>query len=327
MKKKAIIFDCDNTLWKGVVGEDSIVHDIELQKTAVMLAEHGVIVGLCSKNNEDDVLSALKDGVLTMDYISAYRINWKDKASNLKELIEELNIGADAVVFVDDSKFEISLIQDILPDIEGIYPYELNNKIVHLFDLTGSLLKTKQYKENYERAKAKEQFTDITEYLRSLDMVLSIKVNDRDSVPRISELTQKTNQFNLTTKRYSEQDICEWMEKGMVFSLSARDRFGDNGLTGVCIMDDLIVDTFLLSCRILGRKIEYAFLEYVMINMRAAGWTGIVGKYEPTQKNLQTKDFYLDMGFNPINTGNGVSYYLCNLDEYKPLNIDFFRYE
>lgn len=327
MKKKAVIFDCDNTLWRGVVGEDVIEHNTEIQKTAIMLAEKGVIVGLCSKNNEDDVLATLKTGLLTLDYISVYRINWKDKASNLKEIIEELNIGADAVVFVDDSKFEISLIQDLLPEVTGIYPHELLLTIAKYFDLSGSILKTKQYKENYNRAKAKEQFSDIEDYLRSLDMCLSIKVNDTLSTARIAELTQKTNQFNLTTKRYKESEICDLMSDGLVYSLSVRDKFGDNGLTGVCIIKGNVIDTFLLSCRILGRNIEYAFLDWVIRDVMHSGLYWLMGSYIATPKNKQTKCFYSDMGFTCIHvTGDDLTFVLPFIS-YESKAIDYIRYE
>jgi FkbH-like protein len=323
--KKALIFDCDNTLWSGVIGEGDITIDRTMYDTIVFLAMRGVIIGVCSKNNEADVEEVLKE---LSDYISARRINWKDKASNLKEIIAELNIGSDTVVFVDDSEFERGLVSSEIPDVLCVHPKELMKTVNENFNLTGDLTKTQQYKENYARAKYQEQFTDIEDYLRSLDMVLDIRVNDRDQVSRIAELTQKTNQFNLTTIRYTEHEIKNFMAYPFfTYTVSVRDKFGDNGLTGVCIIRGTNIDVFLLSCRILGRNIEYAFFDCIISDLKKRGYIALIGKYIPSQKNGQTKDFYGNLGFEAINVTKEVTTFTLILNDYVPKQLNYFRYE
>jgi len=323
--KKALIFDCDNTLWKGVVGEDSIIPDETMESNIMFLANRGVIIGICSKNNEEDIMPILKERLLDR-YISVKRINWKDKASNLKEIAQELNIGLDAIVFVDDSPFEINLVCKKLPEVMAIHPNNLMTTVINSFDLTGDFTKTQQYKDNYKRAKAQEQFTDINDYLASLDMVLTIKVNEEAHIPRIAELTQKTNQFNLTALRYTEETIKDFMKYGHVYTLSVKDTYGDNGLVGVCIVMGGVIDTFLLSCRILGREIEYAFMDKVFEDYREMQSQDIDmwGIYNPTSKNEQVADFYSKLGFNLAENKN---VFIINIKDYKPQAKNHFRYE
>jgi len=331
MKKKAIIFDCDNTLWCGVLGEENVIPYEIIQRDIVFLANHGVIIGLCSKNNEDDVLNALKSQTLTEEYISVKRINWKDKASNLKEIAQELNIGLDAIVFVDDSPFERDLIKDQLPEVMVIEPEHLIATAAFNFNLSGDITKTRQYKENHQRAKHQEQFTDIGQYLDSLGMVLSIKFNDILHIPRIAELTQKTNQFNLTTARYDEESL---RYQDRVYSLSVRDKFGDSGITGVCIVNRwdvpqyAILSVFLLSCRILGRTIEHAFIDYIMKDLQRCGFTQVYGEYIPSAKNQQVASFYPDLGFERCSGDTDEFIYYIKIQNYKDHAArDRFQYQ
>jgi FkbH-like protein len=325
--KKAIIFDCDGTLWDGVIGEGTVTYNANIEQDIAFLASRGVIIGICSKNNEGDVAYALENELLIDKYISVKRVNWNDKASNLKEIAEELNIGLDAIVFVDDSEFEVNLVMSTLPEVLAIFPHELMSTVNKWFDLSGDMTKTQQYKENYQRAKAQEQFTDINDYLASLEMILSIKVNDTTQIPRISELTQKTNQFNLTTQRYTEEEIALAMEQGRVYSLSVKDRFGDNGLTGVCIWKSNVIEVLLLSCRILGRGIEYAFMDYIVTNLFFNNKTMLMAKYVKSAKNIQTKDFYSKLGFELTASYNNNEYYFVELQEYEHKSAKHFRYE
>jgi FkbH-like protein len=324
--KKAIVFDCDNTLWHGVIGEDTIIPDLKIQEDIIFLANHGVIIGLCSKNNEIDVLEALQVQPLTEDYISVYRINWKDKVSNLKEIASELNIGLDDIVFVDDSPFEINMIKESLPEVHCIYPSELLKTVSKHFNLSGDFTKTRHYKEQYQRLKYQEQFTDISHYLASLDMVLSIRVNDTNNIIRISELTQKTNQFNLTTKRYTEGQIEGLMPWIKTYTLSVRDKFGDSGLTGVCMVNNSKIINFLMSCRILGRGIEYAFMDYIITDLQSTDYH-IFGKYIATNKNAQVADFYDKLGFEFTKYIENEKIYYKVLRDYKPMAQNHFRYE
>jgi FkbH-like protein len=325
--KKAIIFDCDNTLWRGVVGEGEIVPNTAIQQDIVMFAKRGVIIGLCSKNNEEEVISVLQEQTLTEEFISVKRLNWKDKASNLKEIAQELNIGLDALVFVDDSEFEVNLIKKELPEVLAIYPEDLLKMVNEWFDLSGDITKTRQYKENYQRTKAQEQFTDINDYLASLDMVLTIKINDVDNSARIAELTQKTNQFNLTTMRNSERHVRGLMPWVRIYSLSVRDKFGDSGITGVCMVSNNTITEFLLSCRILGRGIEFAFMDWIIEDLKKSNHHHVFGKYLPTKKNIQVESFYPNLGFEYVRSIVDEKVYYIDIDNYKPHAVKHFRYE
>lgn len=325
--KKAIIFDCDNTLWNGVIGEGDVEHNSDIQQDIVFLANRGVIIGLCSKNNEQDVLDALKDQILTMDFISAYRINWKDKASNIKEIAEELNIGLDSIVFVDDSVYERTQVQEEIHEVDVCHPRELMNVVSLFFDLSGSFTKTQQYKDNFKRERAKEAFSDINSYLASLDMILRVRVNEQSYIKRIVELTQKTNQFNLDKRPLDEGSIIEHMALGRVYTISVSDKFGENGLTGVCIVRGGYINAFLLSCRILGRGIEYAFMDYIIEQENNYGRIALFGKYVPSVKNKQVETFYSDLGFECLDISDKGITFVCRLENYIPKAKDHFRYE
>ena len=326
--KKAIIFDCDNTLWEGVVGEDVINPNWVLRDEIIMLAKRGVIIGICSKNNEQDVIPILQKSLLLWDdYIAVYRINWKDKASNLKEIAEELNIGMGAIVFVDDSSFELGLVRNTIPEVLAILPEELSWTISKWFDLSGDLTKTQQYKENYARTKYQEQFTNIDDYLRSLEMVLTIRKAIEDDAERITELSQKTNQFNLTTKRYSLAQVDALILTHPVYVLSVRDKFGNSGLTGVCVIKGSVIDTFLLSCRVLGRNIEYAFMAYVIQDQQRRGCSGLIGKRVESAKNQQTESFYSLCGFHCVNKENDITTFTFSFNIQKIIPPSYFTYE
>jgi len=324
--KKALIFDCDNTLWRGVIGEDTIVPDVKIQNDIIFYAHHGVIIGLCSKNNEVDILEALRGQPLTEYYISVHRINWRDKASNLREISIELNIGLDAIVFVDDSPFEINMIRELLPEVMCIYPSELTEIVGMHFDLSGDFTKTQQYKEQYQRVKAIEHFTYLDDYLASLDMVLAIECNNRDYIQRIAEMTQKTNQFNLTTKRMTAAQVETLMAWIRIYTLKVKDRFGDCGITGLCMINNSKIINFLLSCRIIGRGIEYAFIDYI-INDLAGKEFHLYGSYIPTAKNNQVVEFYESLGFEFIKQSGEEKIYYQVLNDYKPKAKTHFRYE
>lgn len=324
--KKAIIFDCDNTLWHGVVGEDEIQTNEQIQKDAVFLSQHGVIIGICSRNNRNDIENTLKKQILNDDFISVKRINWNDKVQSLKEIAEELNIGLDSMVFVDDSDFEINSVNERLSDVMAIYPHELMSTVHKWFDLTGGFTKTQQYKEQLARKREKEKFgEDYDAYLASLDMIMEVKINDRPSLDRITELTQKTNQFNLTTIRHNKTEILRLMHNhGLVFSATIKDKFGDNGLTAVVILDGNNIDTFLMSCRIIGRNIEYSLMDYVVrkaIDIHA--YSELFCSYIPTKKNHQVADFYDNIGAKLLSHKSSIKQYKINTLNYKNQGRDY----
>uniref|UniRef100_UPI00404B6FAA HAD-IIIC family phosphatase n=1 Tax=Flavobacterium sp. TaxID=239 RepID=UPI00404B6FAA len=359
--KKAIIFDCDNTLWKGVIGEDGM-DGIDMsptsksgkfyhlvQQIAVFLSKRGVIVGLCSKNNEQDVLDALrnhKDMILKEEHIVIMKVNWMDKASNLKAIAAELNIGIDSLVFVDDSNFEINLIKEQVPETLTIqvptaisdYPDLILKNVYTYFNLVLSIddaKKTVMYKQQFERENSKAAFSSIEDYLASLEIELSVVKNDKAHIPRIAQLTQKTNQFNLTTYRYTESQVNHFMvdKKYEVYAMFVKDKFGDNGLTGVCISKDdendrknVILDTLLMSCRIIGRNIEVVYLSHIIEDLANKGYQTITADYIPTKKNTQVEDFYDKVGLSLIENIDGTKHYSLNIVNFEPMKIDYIKF-
>ena len=356
--KKAIIFDCDNTLWKGILGEDgmdgidmsakSIIGKEfnRVQQMANFLSNRGVIIGLCSKNNLEDVNEVLqthKDIVLKDEYIVIKKINWDDKATNLKLIAKELNIGTDSLVFVDDSNFEVNLIRKQLPEILTLqvpltgYADFLQAQIYSYFNTLitkDDSLKTVIYKQQFEREKSKSASSSLDDYLASLKMEIAIELNNKLHVLRIAQLSQKTNQFNLTTKRYTEIQIDDIIEHkhSDIISLSAKDKFGDNGLTGICIIhknefepNTAFVDTLLMSCRVIGRNIETAFFNYIILHLKSIGIKSVEATFIATAKNKQVDTFYDKMGFKLQEENVIEKKYLLNMEEYKEITIPYIE--
>ena len=357
-RKKALIFDCDNTLWKGILGEDGFqgiqmapdshkgrpFH--EVQHLALGLSEQGVILGLCSKNNLEDVEDVLEshpDMVLGNNHISVKRVNWSDKVSNLLEIAKELNISMDSLVFVDDSEFEIDLVRQQLPEVTCIqvpkaahgYPRELRNHLglFHANAITEEdRVKARRYRQQAARARERERFGTLEEYLRSLGLAMAVSVNDQALVPRMAQMTQKVNQFNMTTRRYTERDIMQFVaDPGMlVMAVGVRDRFGDNGVTGLAIVrtdrETAFIDTFLMSCRIIGRNIERAFMDALVQAVEGMGCLSLVGEYIPSQKNQQVAALYKELGFSQTPTDNaGASRFSVRVQDYEPSEIDYIE--
>ncbi|MCM1483316.1 MAG: HAD-IIIC family phosphatase [Muribaculaceae bacterium] len=357
-RKKCLVLDLDNTLWSGVLGEDG-VSGVKMsgdypgnafmyfQEALVSLVNSGVILTVCSKNNEVDVkeLWAKNPFVkLGPKHIAAYRINWQNKADNIRELAKELNIGLDSMVFVDDNPTERELVRQQLPMVVvpefPRRPYELMdfykklvNDYFRTYRLTNEdLSKTEQYKANARRASEQARFTDLTDFIRSLDIHIDIVGANEFNIPRIVQMTQKTNQFNLTTHRYTEADINSLIVKGYdIYCISVSDKFGDNGITGEILISNrgeiAIIDTLLLSCRILGKNIEAAFVKSILNILYNKGIRLVKAKYIPTAKNSQVADFYDKLGFDVINEEDGAKEYELKLEslqeipDYYTINI------
>jgi|JI7StandDraft_1071085.scaffolds.fasta_scaffold38583_2 FkbH-like protein len=329
--KKCLVLDCDNTLWGGIIGEDGL-QGIKLSKShpgnafqdfqreILNLYHKGVIIALCSKNNEEDVWRVFDehpDILLKRNHIAAYRINWNNKATNIREIAEELNIGIDSLVFVDDNDFEINLVQEMIPEVtcikvnpEKSYEYPELLASSGLFDtITISEEDRKRgemYRAESERKKQVTSFTDLTEYYKSLEMEIDIYEADEANVGRIAQLTQKTNQFNLTTRRYTEEDIRKMLNSPdyAVFYLKLKDKFGDLGITGISILHNKNhtseIDSFLLSCRVIGREVENIFLNECIQHAHTKGATQVEASYIQTRKNGQTSEFYDKNGFKVV---------------------------
>lgn len=355
--KKAVIFDCDNTLWKGILGEDGfdgidmsehskiggLYHQV--QNMAVWLSKHGVLIGLCSKNNPEDVTDVIDrhpDMALKNENIVISQVNWNDKASNLQAIAETLNIGLDSLVFVDDSDFEINLIKKQLPQVlcmqvpEAIYDYPAKlgviiNSYFYFSDSKADLDKTNQYKQQAERAKQKSKFADIAEYLRSLEMEVTFGVDKAEETERVAQLTQKTNQLNVCTTRYTQTQIETIKEKPnqSYISLSVKDKFGDSGLTGVAIVSYADgkgrIDDFLMSCRVMGRNIEFAFVDFIITFLFEHSCNTVEAQYLPTQKNKPVSDFFEKCGFSVISEKEDEKKYALSISDYSKKNIDYIK--
>ena len=343
-RKKCLVLDLDNTLWGGVLGEEGI-EGIKIggdypgkaflywQEALLELSKSGVILTVCSKNNEQDVLDAWEKNpfiVLKKEHFAAYRINWTDKATNIKELAQELNIGLDSFVFVDDNPTERELIKQMLPMVEvpefPAQPYELMpffKQLVEDYFKVYSVTdedkkKTEQYKQNAARAQAQNAFADFDSFLESLDIQITIEAANEFNIQRIAQMTQKTNQFNLTTHRYTDADVRGFVDEGWkVWCISVADKFGDNGITGaIMVKPDGEIDTFLLSCRILGKGIEIAFVKKILAMLAEGGMETLSTKYLPTAKNAQVKDFWEKAGFTCVaETEDGSKEYLLALKD------------
>lgn len=354
-RKKCLVLDLDNTLWGGILGEDGI-DGIKIggdysgkaflffQKGLLELGRNGVILAVCSKNNEQDVLEAWEKNpfmALHKEHFAAYRINWKDKATNIRELAEELNLGLDSFVFVDDNPSERELIKQLLPMVAvpdfPIQPYgiplffkSLVEDYFKVYDVTAEdKAKTEQYRANAQRNQASRAFDDFGKYLESLDMHVVIEKANEFNLPRIAQMTQKTNQFNLTTRRYTDSDLKMRIAEGWrIWCMSISDRFGDNGITGCILLNGNEIDTFLLSCRVLGKGIETVFLKTILGLLKNDGMTTVKASYLPTVKNAQVKDFYEKCGIQCISEDeNGVKTYFAELKDLD-LNIkDYYKIE
>jgi FkbH-like protein len=345
-RKKCLVLDLDNTLWGGILGEDGIegikIGDsypgsafLNFQENILEAAANGLILAICSKNNEEDVFEAFSNHpfqLIKQKNISAYRINWQDKATNIQEIAEELNIGLDSFVFIDDNPIERERVKQMLPMVAvphfPEHPYlmstffaDVYHQYFQLYQLTKEdKNKTQQYISNTERKVFQKKFTSIDSYLESLEMELEVLEGNKFTVPRIAQMTQKTNQFNLTTKRYTEDDLHNYINQSeLVHCLSVRDKFGNNGITvaSVVFINNKVaeIDSFLLSCRILGRNIETAYVDFLINLIYEKGIKKIIAKYIPSKKNRQTESFYENKGFTLERTlDTGEKQYVLNIE-------------
>ena len=345
--KKALILDCDNTLWSGIVGEDGpdgikmsskdtkgVVFQ-EIQCMIKVLSKKGLIIGINSKNNAEDVLDIFnmhKEMSILSSEISIKKINWKDKVSNLKEISRELNIGIESIVFMDDSDFEINMVEQYLSNVKTIqvpkqsylYP-ELFRKNINLFFnntiLEEDVNRQKMYQEQILRDDIKSQFDNLDDYIKSLELNLCFYIDYHTLIPRIAQLTQKTNQFNLTTIRYTENQIKALVENSncIVYSFGLKDKYGDFGVTGVSIVELLgnkaNINSMLMSCRVLGRNVEKKFIQLIFEHLKSINIVEVNATYVKTQKNNQVENFYNEIGFTEISNFDTTKNYKAFLKD------------
>ncbi len=342
--KKCLVLDLDNTLWGGILGEDGPEHlkiggdypgkaFLLFQQQILELQKRGIILAVCSKNNEEDVWEFTensRDQVLKKEHFAAWRINWNDKASNINELAQELNIGLDSMVFLDDQPAERDLVRAMVPEVSVLdfptAPYLLPSFFKNMQEEYFCIYKaseedrekTAQYKQNAERHQLQQQFTNIDDFIKSLDIQTTIRLNNESDFPRIAQMSQKTNQFNLSGKRYTELELKDIASRhGMVFSLSVKDKFGDSGLTGTAVISaidrEACIENLFLSCRILGRKIENTFVEQILLALREEGFKCVTAIFNKMPKNPSVAVFYESMGFTVMNSDETKKTYVYSL--------------
>jgi len=347
---KCLVLDLDNTLWGGVIGDDGLEGIVlgqgsplgeafaALQHYARDLTSRGVILAVCSKNDEANALEPFDrhpDMVLRRPDIAAFVANWSDKAGNIRAIAEALNIGLDALVFLDDNPFERALVRQELPmvavpevsDDPTDWPRTLADGgwFEGLAVTAEDRARAAQYQGNKAREALKASATDLEGYLRGLEMQLVWQRFDRLGLQRIVQLINKSNQFNLTTRRYSAEDVLAVMDDPLAFGLQLRllDRFGDNGVIAIVIgrMRDAAceIDTWLMSCRVLGRQVEPTTLNLVAAEAMRLGAKRLVGVYVPTKKNAMVRDHYARLGFEVVERdADGGSRAVLELAGFRP---------
>ena len=348
---KCLVLDLDNTMWGGVIGDDGMEGIalgqgsalgeayVAFQDYARELSRRGVILAVCSKNDEANAVEPFErhpEMVLRRPDISSFVANWSDKAGNIRAIAEELNIGLDSLVFVDDNPFERNLVRQELPvvavpevsDDPTYFPRALADAgyFEGLSVTDEDRERTSQYQGNKARDALKASATDVPGYLRGMEMQLVWKRFDRIGLQRIVQLINKSNQFNLTTRRYTEEDVLAVMADPNAFGLQLRllDRFGDNGVIAIIVgrlldNQDLYIDTWLMSCRVLGRQVEPTTLNLIAQEAQQLGARRLAGEYIPTKKNGMVKDHYARLGFTVMERDEaGGNRNILDLAGFKP---------
>ena len=340
---KCAIVDLDNTLWGGVIGDDGLegiqIGELgqghaftEFQTWLKELKNRGVMLAVCSKNDEANAKEPFlrhPEMVLNLDDFSAFVANWEDKASNIRRIQKELNIGLDSMVFFDDNPFERNLVRTMLPEVEvpelpeDPAEYTAFARMQNLFDTNSysdeDRVRTERYLAEKSRTELSAGIDNYDDYLKALGMKAVCAPFDAFHIPRIAQLTQRSNQFNLRTVRYSEQEIEEIAANPRYVTryYTLRDRFGEHGLIAVVILEkrenELFVNEWLMSCRVLKRGMEQFIADSILRAAREAGVARVVGEYIPTPKNAMVKDLYASMGFRPL--GDGL--YEARVDDYQ----------
>lgn len=327
--KKGFVLDLDNTLWGGIIGDDGVENIalgqetaegeayLEFQEYLKMHKQIGIILNVNSKNEMENALAGLNrvDSVLKPEDFVSIKANWNPKSQNMKEIANELNLGVDSLVFVDDNPAERAIINKNIPDVRTPEMEKVDNYIKTLdnsgfFEVVNlsndDIKKTKMYKQNIERKNKLSTFENYDDYLKSLEMKAEIQNFIPMYMSRIAQLTNKSNQFNLTTKRYTQAEIEEVANSDEYITLYGKleDSFGDNGVVSVIIgkkeNEKLNIDLWIMSCRVLKRDMEYAMMDTLVHNATKNGIKEIYGYYYPTMKNKMVKNFYELQGFEKI---------------------------
>jgi FkbH-like protein len=351
--RRVLVLDLDNTLWGGVIGDDGLegillgqgdatgeAH-LGVQTTALALKSRGVVLAVSSKNDEQIARSAFKEHsemLLRENDIAVFQANWSDKATNIQAIANETSLGVESFAFLDDNVFERTLVREKLPDVaipelpeDPAYFVRTLLAAGYFEAITFSDDDRKRadfYRDNAARAALKVGTSDITAYLLSLKMVIEFRPFDQQGLSRVTQLINKSNQFNLTTKRYTEPEVASLIDDPDCFTLQVRllDDLGDNGMISVIICRAKgrrwLIDTWLMSCRVLGRRVEEAVLSELVISARRSGIDEIEGMYIPTQRNQMVAEHYRLLGFRPLDTkSDGKSHWLLDTSDWPNLDL------
>lgn len=330
--RKVLVLDLDNTVWGGVIGDDGLegikvaqgdatgeAH-LAVQRLALDLRQRGIVLAVSSKNTDEVARSPFDrhpEMLLKLDHIAVFQANWNDKATNIQAIAEELSLGLDSLVFLDDNPVERGLVRKLLPQVavpelpDEVAYYARTLSAAGYFESTTfaneDLKRAGFYQDNAKRASLQKQVGGVDAYLASLDMTITFQPFDATGRTRIVQLINKTNQYNLTTGRYTEPEVTAAENDPQVFTLQVRlaDIFGDNGMISVVICkpdkaDVWDIDTWLMSCRVLERKVEHMVLREILDHARAAGVRKLTGTYKPTDRNKLVVDHYAKLGFTKV---------------------------
>jgi FkbH-like protein len=330
--RKVLILDLDNTVWGGVIGDDGLegiqvaqgdargeAH-LAVQRLALDLRQRGIVLAVCSKNTDEVAREPFENHpemLLKLEHIAVFQANWNDKATNIQAIAEELSLGLDAMVFLDDNPVERGLVRKLLPQVavpelpeEPAY-YARTLAAAGYFEAvafaTEDLKRAGFYQDNARRASLQKQVGGVDAYLASLDMMITFQPFDATGRARIVQLINKSNQYNLTTRRYTDPEVTAAENDPDVFTLQVRlaDIFGDNGMISVVICRPghagvWEIDTWLMSCRVLGRKVEHMVLREILEHARAVGIYKLIGIFRPTDRNKLVIDHYAKLGFTKV---------------------------
>jgi FkbH-like protein len=351
--RRCLVLDLDNTLWGGVIGDDGLegivlgqgdpqgeAH-LDVQRTALALRERGIVLAVSSKNNDETARLPFQkhpEMLLRENHLAVFQANWNDKATNIRAIAAELALGLESFVFLDDNPAERRLVRDMLPEVavpelpDDPALYARTLLAAGYFEaITFSSEDQKRadfYQDNARRVALQRATGDLDAYLATLNMTITFQPFDEIGRARIAQLISKSNQFNLTTRRYSEAQVGEIEADSQCFTLQIRlvDTFGDNGMISVIICrrdgDAWQIDTWLMSCRVLGRRVEQAVLQELVTNARALGIGRLIGTYRPTERNRLVEDHYSKLGFaERERTADGSTVWCLEVADWKELSL------
>jgi FkbH-like protein len=346
--RRCLVLDLDNTLWGGVIGDDGLNGIVlgqgdatgeaylDVQRTALALRGRGIVLAVCSKNDDETAREPFRNHsemLLREHHIAVFQANWNDKATNIRSIADALALGLESMVLLDDNPVERGLVRELLPEVavpelpDDPALYARTLLAAGYFEAVTFSAEDRRradtYRENALRVALKESATGIDDYLRSLNMTIAFRRFDAAGRSRIAQLISKSNQFNLTTRRYTEAQIAHIENDPAFFTLQIRlaDVFGDNGMIAVVICARgkraWQIDTWLMSCRVLGRMVEHAVLDEIVRNARLDGIARLIGNYLPTARNALVAEHYGRLGFTLVEqAADGATRWELALDQY-----------